>query len=155
MTFIPILDPDIAKMYLHTKNEVSVWNGSKVITWIVSKHRRTDTQTDTNTSMTENINKKYAFQITFLWIITRQWSCWKVMVSVAFCLSFCSQRGPAIRLQCPWICVETPKICSNLFYLDVAAQQTPPLTWSNLFIMKHVWCTSGPLGSLLFIFKQQ
>ena len=42
MTFTLKLDPDIVKMYHHTKNEVSMSTGSKVIAW-------TDTQTDTHT----------------------------------------------------------------------------------------------------------
>ena len=38
------IDLDMVKMYLYTKNEVSMWSGSKVMAW-------TDRQTD----MTENI----------------------------------------------------------------------------------------------------
>ena len=43
MTLILKLDLDIVKMYLHTKNEVSMWRGSKVIAWT---DRNTDRQTD-------------------------------------------------------------------------------------------------------------
>ena len=45
MTLILKLDLDMVKMYLHTKNEVSMLRGS------TQTHRQTDTQTD----MTENI----------------------------------------------------------------------------------------------------
>ena len=46
MTLILKLDLDMVKMYLHTKNEVSMSRGSKVIAWT---DRQTDTQTDTQT----------------------------------------------------------------------------------------------------------
>ena len=52
MTLILKLDLDMVKMYLHTKNEVSLLRGPKVIAWT---DRNTDTQTDTQTDMTENI----------------------------------------------------------------------------------------------------
>ena len=52
MTLILKLDLDTVKTYLHTKNEVSVWNSSKVIAWT---DRNTDRQTDKHTDMTENI----------------------------------------------------------------------------------------------------
>ena len=42
MTLILKVDLDMAKMYLHTKNEVSMWSSSKVIAW-------TDRQTQTDT----------------------------------------------------------------------------------------------------------
>ena len=45
MTLILNLDLDMVKMYLHTKNEVSMSSGSKVI---AGTDRNTDTQTDTN-----------------------------------------------------------------------------------------------------------
>ena len=50
MTLIIKLDLDMVKMYLHTKNEVSMSRGSKVIVWT---DRNTDTHTQTD--MTENI----------------------------------------------------------------------------------------------------
>ena len=43
MTLILKVDLDMVKMYLHTKNEVSMLRGSKVIAWT---DRNTDTQTD-------------------------------------------------------------------------------------------------------------
>ena len=43
MTLILKLDLDMAKMYRHTKNEVSMSRGSKVIAWA---DRNTDRQTD-------------------------------------------------------------------------------------------------------------
>ena len=49
MTLILKLDLDMVKMYLHTKNEVPMWSGSKVIVW-------TDCHTDGQTDTTENIN---------------------------------------------------------------------------------------------------
>ena len=52
MTLILKLYLDMVKMYLHTKNEVSMSRSSKVIVWT---DRNTDTQTDTQTDMTENI----------------------------------------------------------------------------------------------------
>ena len=75
MTLILKLDLDMVKMYLHTKNEVLMWSGSKVIVW-TDRHtdrqtdrqdrhtdrrtdgqtdRRTDRQTDRWTDTTENI----------------------------------------------------------------------------------------------------
>ena len=33
MTFILKLDLDMVKVYLHTKNEVSVWKGLKLVDW--------------------------------------------------------------------------------------------------------------------------
>ena len=62
MTLILKLDLDVVKIYLHTKHEVSMSSGSKVIAW-TDKHRQTHTQTDTQTDthtdrqtdMTENI----------------------------------------------------------------------------------------------------
>ena len=42
MTLILKLDLDMVKMYLHSKNEVSMSRGSKVIAWT---DRNTDTQT--------------------------------------------------------------------------------------------------------------
>ena len=50
MTLILKLDLDMVKMYLHTKNEVSMSSGSKVIAW-TDRNRQTHRQTD----MTENI----------------------------------------------------------------------------------------------------
>ena len=60
MTLILKIDLDMVKMYLHTKNEVSMSRGSKVIAYTDRNtdrqtHRQTDTQTDTQTDMTENI----------------------------------------------------------------------------------------------------
>ena len=52
MTLILKLDPDIMKMYCHTKNEVSRSRHSKVI---AQTDRQTDEQMDTQTDMTENI----------------------------------------------------------------------------------------------------
>ena len=46
MTLILKLDLDMVKMYLHTKNEVSMLSGSKVIAWT---DRNTDRQTHTQT----------------------------------------------------------------------------------------------------------
>ena len=54
MTLILKLDLDMVKMYLHTKNEVPMSSGSKVIAWTdrntdnrhTDTHRQTDTQTD-------------------------------------------------------------------------------------------------------------
>ena len=46
MTLILKLDLDMVKMYLHTKNEVSMSRGSKVIAWT---DRQTDTKTDRQT----------------------------------------------------------------------------------------------------------
>ena len=56
MTLILKLDLDMIEMYLHTKNEVSMSSGSKVIAW-TDRHtdRHTDTQTDRQTDVTENI----------------------------------------------------------------------------------------------------
>ena len=48
MTVIFKLDLDMVKMYLHTKNEISMSRGSKVIAW-------TDRDTDRQADMTENI----------------------------------------------------------------------------------------------------
>ena len=48
LTLILKLDLDMVNMYLHTKNEVPMWNGSKVIVW-------TDTQMNRQTDTTENI----------------------------------------------------------------------------------------------------
>ena len=50
MTLILKLDLDMVKMYLHTKNEVSMSRGSKVIVIAC-----TDRQTDRHTDMTKNI----------------------------------------------------------------------------------------------------
>ena len=47
MTLILKLDLDMAKICLHTKNEVPMWSGSKIIAWT-----DTDTQTDTQKSST-------------------------------------------------------------------------------------------------------
>ena len=52
MTLILKLGLDMVKMYLHTKNEVSMLSGSKVIAWT---DRNTDRQTDRQTDMTKNI----------------------------------------------------------------------------------------------------
>ena len=46
MTLILKLDPDMVKMYVHTKNEVSMSRGSKVI---ACTDRNTDRQTDRHT----------------------------------------------------------------------------------------------------------
>ena len=46
MTLIINLDLDMVRMYLHTKNEVSMLSSSKVI---VCTDRQTDTQTDRHT----------------------------------------------------------------------------------------------------------
>ena len=60
MTLILNLDLDMVKMYLYTKNEVSMWRGSKVIAW-TDIHTEswtegwTDRQTNGQTDMTENI----------------------------------------------------------------------------------------------------
>ena len=52
MTLILKLGLDMVKMYLHTKNEVSMSRGSKIIAWT---DRNTDRQRDRQTDMTENI----------------------------------------------------------------------------------------------------
>ena len=54
MALILKLDLDMVKMYLHTKNEVSMSSSSKVIAWTDrhtdrQTHRQTDTQTDRHT----------------------------------------------------------------------------------------------------------
>ena len=59
MTLILQLDLDIVKMYHHTKNEVSMSTGSKVIA-------RTDTQTDGQTDRkthTHTLRKHYLYRI--------------------------------------------------------------------------------------------
>ena len=43
MTLMLKFDLDMIKMYLYTKNEVSMWSGSKVIAWTDG---HTDRQTD-------------------------------------------------------------------------------------------------------------
>ena len=58
MTLILKLDLDMINVYLHTKNEVSLSSGSKVIALTdrnTQTDRQTDTQTDRQTHMTENI----------------------------------------------------------------------------------------------------
>ena len=56
MTLILKLDLDMIKMYLHTKNEVSMSSGSKVIAWTDrNTDRQTHRQTHRHTDMTENI----------------------------------------------------------------------------------------------------
>ena len=50
MTLIPKFDLDMVMMYLHTKNEVSMSKGSKVIGWTDR-----NTHTDRHTDMTKNI----------------------------------------------------------------------------------------------------
>ena len=55
MTLILKLDLDIVKIYHHTKNEVSMSTGSKVIA-------RTDTHTDTQTH-TQTRRKHYLYRI--------------------------------------------------------------------------------------------
>ena len=52
MTLILKLDLDMVRMYLHTKNEVSMSSGSKVI---VCTGGHTDRHTDRQTDTTENI----------------------------------------------------------------------------------------------------
>ena len=49
MTLILKLDLDMVKMYLHTKNEVSMSRGLKVIAWTDRNTERTDRQTDRQT----------------------------------------------------------------------------------------------------------
>ena len=56
MTLILQLDLDMVKMYLHTKNEVSMSSSSKVIAWTDrNTDRQTHRQTHRQTDMTENI----------------------------------------------------------------------------------------------------
>ena len=60
MTLILKFDLDMAKMYLHTKNDISMWRGSKVIAWTdehtnKQTNRHKQTHTHTHTHMTENI----------------------------------------------------------------------------------------------------
>ena len=69
MTLILKLDLDMVKMYLHTKNEVSMWSSSKVIAWTDRNtdrqtHRQADTQTDTQTDMTKNITYPHTWVVT-------------------------------------------------------------------------------------------
>ena len=52
----------MVKMYLHTKNEVSMSRGSKVIT---RTDRNTDRQTHRQTNMTENITFPHTVKIVF------------------------------------------------------------------------------------------
>ena len=56
MTLVLKLDLDMVRMYLHTKNEVSMSSGSKFIV-CTDGHtdRHTDRQTHRQTDMTENI----------------------------------------------------------------------------------------------------
>ena len=58
MTLILKLDLDMVKMYLHTKNEVSMSRGSKVKAW-------TDRHTDRH-DMTENITYPHTRVVTIL-----------------------------------------------------------------------------------------
>ena len=73
MTLILKLDLDMAKMYLHTKNEIPMWSGSKVIVWTdrhtdTQTHRHTDGQMDRQThgqtDMTENITYPHSRVVT-------------------------------------------------------------------------------------------
>ena len=52
MTLILKIDLDMVKMYLHTKNEVPSYSGSKVIAWT---DRQTDGQTHRQTDSSEII----------------------------------------------------------------------------------------------------
>ena len=56
MTLILKLGLDMVKMYQHTKNEVSMLRGSKVIAWI---DRNTDRQTHTDTQTHRHDRKHY------------------------------------------------------------------------------------------------
>ena len=58
------LDLDMVKMYLHTKNEVSMSRGSKVLAWT---DRNTDRQTETQTDMTKNITYLHTRVAKNLW----------------------------------------------------------------------------------------
>ena len=75
MTLILKLDLDMVKMYLHTKNEVSMLRGSKSIAWTdrqtdthtqihTQTDRHTDRQTDRQTDMTENITYPHTRVVT-------------------------------------------------------------------------------------------
>ena len=58
MTLILKLDLDMVKMYLHTKNEVSMSRGSKIIAQTdrnMDRQTETDRQIDRQIDMTENI----------------------------------------------------------------------------------------------------
>ena len=71
MTLKLKLDLDMVKMYLHTKNEVSMSRGSKVIAWTGrNTNRHTDRQMDRQTDMTENITYPHMWVV----IINRQYS---------------------------------------------------------------------------------
>ena len=57
MTLLLKLDLDIVKMYLYTKNEVSMGSGSKVIAWTDTySDRHTETHRHRQTDVTENIS---------------------------------------------------------------------------------------------------
>ena len=65
MTLILKIDLDMVKMYLHTKNEVSMSRGSKVIAWTDrNTDTQTDRQTDRETDTTENITYPHTRVIT-------------------------------------------------------------------------------------------
>ena len=59
-------------------------------------------------------------------------SCLSVILS-------CHTPYPALVPPCSTL-AKPPKICSNLFNLDLTAEC--PATCSNLFILKHIWLTS-------------
>ena len=71
-------------MYLHTKNEVPMWSGSKVKVWI---DRHTDGQTDGQTDTTENItyphsrvvkmSRKGFYSLPWYALSLQQEKCWR------------------------------------------------------------------------------
>ena len=73
MTLILKLYLDMVMMYLHTKNEVSMSSGSKVIVCTgghTDRQTDTDIQTDTQTEMTENITYPHTRVVNILPLIT-------------------------------------------------------------------------------------
>ena len=97
MTLILKLDLDIVKMYHHTKNEVSMSTGSKVIAWTeqTQTHRQTHTQTDTHTDTTKTLPPAFCV------LIQRQLE-ESNLLQLESCVKWIFMQKPSIQRYAIW-----------------------------------------------------
>ena len=77
MTLVLKLDLDLVKMYLHTKNVVASYSGSKVMAWTY-KHTDRQTHTHTHTDPSESITYPHTRMVKFQFHYFQEYMLYKI-----------------------------------------------------------------------------
>ena len=148
MTLILRPDLDMVKMYLHTKNEVSMSKGPEVIAW-------TDRNTDRHTDMTENITYPHTRLVTTLslgslCLILKEltdnfWECRRVALLQT--ISWPGTMWPIWRLReqpvHPYLLLRMKKIATQQFILSKMSSYVTETGVITRYVLRIVFSSFG------------